>query len=141
MQINNKKPIRVLDLFNLGEDYQGKEFKVVTDNEHYGKTITFKDGQLIDKRKGLPMLATIDLMLKTKVKFQESETKVSLDEFLEAYKLGKKVKIIYKGQSREFVKSPEELNELPGFELISILPLNKIITLNTLLYGEFYIIN
>ncbi|WAT23498.1 hypothetical protein O0R52_22210 (plasmid) [Bacillus halotolerans] len=141
MQTINKKPIRVMDLFNLSEEYQGKEFKVVTDNDHYGKTLTIKDGQLIDKRNGLPMLATIDLMLKTKVKFQESETKVSFNEFLEAYKLGKKVRLTYKGQSREFVKTPEELNKYPVYELISIVPLDEIITLNELLYGEFYIIN
>ncbi|MCY9186532.1 hypothetical protein [Bacillus halotolerans] len=141
MQTINKKPIRVMDLFNLGEEYQGKEFKVVTDNEHYGKTIALKNGQLINKRDGSVMAATSDLLLNTKVRLKDAHTKVPLNEFLDAYKAGKKVGVLYKETLRELNNSASKNPEEPLFGFISVIPFNAVITMDELLNGEFYIIN
>lgn len=153
MQINTKKPIRVMELFNLGKEYQGKEFKVVTDNEHYGKTITVKNGQLINKRDGLTMAATSDLLFNTKVRIKDSKIKVSINDFLAAFKEGKKVGIAFKNEFRELDKSSnkhlkelrEELSNVHVLGNISVvssvLSYDEIITMDELLYGEFYILN
>ncbi len=141
MQTNNKKPIQVMDLFNLSEEYQGKEFKVVTDNEHYGKTVTLENGQLINKRDGSTLAATTDLLLNTKVRLKEAHTKVPLNEFLDAYKTGKKVGVLYKNSLRELSNSAPKNPEESLFSFISVIPFNTVITMDELLNGEFYIIN
>jgi len=135
---NNKELISVINLFE--KDYEGKEFNVVTDNNYYGMTLKIKDGQLINKRSGEPLSVSHELLFKTRVKLQETQKKVSLHDFLEAYKAGKKVKVVYQGSEHPFNTNQFEKSEAFLPNLLSSIGLIEAITMDELLYGDFYII-
>lgn len=125
---NNKELISVINLFE--KEYEGKEVNVVTDNEYYGMTLKIKGGQLINKRDGNPLSASSELLFKTKVKLH----------FLEAYKAGKKVKIVHQGEEHLFNTNQINKNEFSIINFLSSVHLIEVITMDELLYGDFYII-
>lgn len=140
------KSYNVLEL--LGTNIpEGTKAKVSTDNGLYGTTVVKKDGSLVNERTGESLVLTEEL-LKSKFRLVSTTKKVSLAEFLDAYKEGKKLKVILNDQHRfiqkEDLELPEEISDLLSaianpFFAAKAFSTNDVLTFDELLSGEFYI--
>lgn len=140
------KSYTVLEL--LGSNIpDGTKAKVSTDNGLYGTTVVKKAGSLVNERTGESLILTEEL-LKSKFRLVSTEKKVTLSEFLDAYKDGKKLKVVLADHHRFIQKEdldlPEEISDLltaiaNPFFAAKAFSTNDVLTFDELLAGEFYI--
>jgi hypothetical protein len=136
-----------LTVFELLADNipNGQKAKVTTDNELYGVTVIKQENMLINCRTGQPLPLTAEV-LRTRFKPIQTETKVSLSEFLEAYQAGKKLKVVV-GERCRYIQKPtkESLDSFQG--IMDMLPVpvkaltpNDFLSFDELIEGKFYVV-
>ncbi len=128
----------------LGEGIpNGQAAQVITDNELYGTTVIKKDNGLYNKRTGDPLMISSEL-LQTKFKIIKEERALTLGAFVEAYRDGKKVKIVL-GDKHRILQNidedlPEELSFIEMMLSVKSVSINQVVTMEELMNGKFYVL-
>lgn len=139
------KTLTLLEM--LSETNQDQKAVVTTDNDLYGTTVIKKDDVLFNDRTNEPIPVT-SVLLSSKFKLVSDEKEVSVQEALQAYREGKKVKISHEGDYRH-IQLVE--HNLPSHlqELVNLLPEGMIevvskqvdiLTVDEILDAKFYIL-
>jgi|GEM_PF-5839362 len=131
-----------ITLFDLLSDHfpNGQKARVTTDNSLYGMTVAKVDDMIVNCRTGEPIVLIKDL-LNTRVQLIEAQKEVSLQEFLTAYKEGKKVKVQV-GEFYRILQKNEDISFVSQdnpFMAILMSP-DNVMTMKELIEGTFYVL-
>lgn len=120
----------------LDDKLDGAKATAISNNVLFNITFIRDGNTLINERTGKPALITKEL-LQSKFKLVNEEKEVTINEMLQAYQQGKKIKIEFKHYNRYIQR---QTYPVCGYQTATSTDKLELLTIDELMYGKFYIV-